>query len=125
MLAREYINHEEFAQAYELLNEFLKQHENTANSLFLQSYVEIKLEKLDEAKTHLHQVIEKNADFHEAFYNLSLIYLDEADYVAAKEYARKALEIQPSNEDYKKHLNQISDLESAASSSQLPRSIID
>ena len=125
VLVQEYINHEEFAQAYELLNEFSKQHENTANSLFLQSYVEIKLEKLDEAKAHLHQVIEKKSDFHEAFYNLSLIYLDEADYMAAKEYARKALESQPSNEDYKKLLNQISDLESAASSSQLPRSIID
>lgn len=125
VLAQEYINHEEFAQAYELLNEFSKQHGNTANSLFLQSYVEIKLEKLDEAKDHLQQAIEKKSDFHEAFYNLSLIYLDEEDYVAAKKYARKALETQPTNEDYKNLLNQISDLESAASSSQLPRSIID
>lgn len=123
VLAQEYINHEEFAQAYKLLSGFSKQHENTANTLFLQSYVEIKLEKLDEAKAHLHQVIEKKSDFHEAFYNLSLIYLDEEDYISAKQYARKALESQPSNEDYKKLLNQISDLESAASSSSIPRPI--
>ena len=71
------------------------------------------------------QVIEMKSDFHEAYYNLSLIYLDEEDYVKAKEYAEKALENQPSNEDYQKLLNQIMDLESAASGLQLPRSIID
>ena len=92
---------------------------------FLQSYVEIKLDKLDEAKAHLLQVIEMKSDFHEAYYNLSLIYLDEEDYAKAKEYAEKALENQPSNEDYQKLLNQIMDLESAASGLQLPRSIID
>ena len=125
VLAQEYINNEEFAQAYELLNEFSKRNDNSVNSLFLQSYVEIKLDKLEEAKTHLHQLIEKKSDFHEAFYNLSLIYLDEGDYVAAKEYAEKALENQPSNEDYQVLLNQISDLESAASSSQLRHPITD
>ena len=125
VLAQEYINNEEYAQADELLNEFLRQNESTANSLFLQSYVEIKLNKLDEAKAHLLQVIEMKSDFHEAYYNLSLIYLEEEDYVKAYEYAEKALENQPSNEDYQKLLNQIKDLESAASGLQLPRSIID
>jgi rhomboid protease GluP len=125
VLAQEYINNEEYAQADELLNEFLRQNENTANSLFLQSYVEIKLNKLDEAKAHLLQVIEMKSDFHEAYYNLSLIYLEEEDYAKAYEYAEKALENQPSNEDYQKLLNQIKDLESAASGLQLPRSIID
>ena len=61
------------------------------------------------------QVIEMKSDFHEAYYNLSLICLDEENYVKAKEYAEKALEKQPSNEDYQKLLNQIMDLESAAS----------
>ncbi len=125
VLAQEYINNEEYAQAYELLDEFLSQNESTANSLFLQSYVEIKLNKLDEAKADLLQVIEVKSDFHEAYYNLSLIYLEEEDYVKAHDYAEKALENQPSNEDYQKLLNQITDLESAASGLQLPRSIID
>ena len=125
VLAQEYITNEEFVQAYDLLNEFSKQNDTSGNALFLQSYVEIKLNKLEEAKTHLHQLIEKKSDFHEAFYNLSLIYLDEGDYVAAKEYAKKALENQPSNKDYQVLLNQISDLESAASSSQLRRPITD
>ena len=125
VLSQEYINNEEYAQAYELLNEFLSQNESTANSLFLKSYVEIKLDRLDEAKAHLLQVIDMKSDYHEAYYNLSLICLEEENYAKAKEYAEQAVENQPSNEDYQKLLNQIMDLESAASGLQLPRSIID
>ena len=65
------------------------------------------------------------SDFHEAYYNLSLICLEEENFAKAKEYAEQAVENQPSNEDYQKLLNQIKDLESAASGLQLPRSIID
>ena len=50
------------------------------------------------------QVIEMKSDFHEAYYNLSLICLDEENFAKAKEYAEKAVENQPSNEDYQKLL---------------------
>jgi len=77
-----------------------------------------------EAKEHLHQVIDMNKDFHEAFYNLALIYLNEGNYEQAKEYAEEALERQPNNKEYDKLLTQINELESAASESWLPRSLV-
>lgn len=114
ILAGEYVKNEEYDKANVMISEFLRDNEGTANSLFLLSFTEIKTGKLEEAKTHLHQVIEMNSDFHEAFYNLALVYLSEGNYVQAKEYASEAAEKEPSNDDYQKLVTEIMNLESDA-----------
>ena len=114
IVAGEYVENEEYDKANAMLSEFLRHNEGTAHSLFLLSFTEIKIGKMKEAKAHLHQVIEMKPDFHEAFYNLALVYLNEGNYVQAKEYAREAEEKQPSNDDYKKLVTEIMNLESAS-----------
>lgn len=117
VIAQDYVEKEDYDRAYTFLQEYKSQNESTANTLFLLSYIEIKTERVEEAKQHLHQAIEMKSDFHEAFYNLSLIYLSEQNYLLAKQYAEEALDIQPKNNDYNKLLTQINELESAASES--------
>ncbi|WP_394232952.1 rhomboid family intramembrane serine protease [Niallia oryzisoli] len=124
VLAQDYIQEEEYDKAYTFLQEYESENDSTANILFLLSYIEIKTNRIVEAKEHLHQVIDMNKDFHEAFYNLALIYLNEGNYEQAKEYAEEALERQPNNKEYDKLLMQINELESAASESWLPRSLV-
>ncbi|MCQ6273701.1 rhomboid family intramembrane serine protease [Bacillus sp. V3B] len=114
ILAQEYVENEDYDKANVMLNEFLSSHEGTVNSLFLLSFTEIKTGKKEEAKAHLHEVIEMESNFHEAFYNLALIYLSEGNYVQAKGYAMEASEKQPSNADYQKLVREITDLESAS-----------
>ncbi|WP_338451633.1 rhomboid family intramembrane serine protease [Niallia oryzisoli] len=117
VIAQDYVEKEDYDRAYTFLQEYESQNESTANTLFLLSYIEIKTERIEEAKQHLHQVIEMKSDFHEALYNLSLIYLSEKNYLLAKQYAEEALDIQPKNNEYNKLLTQINELESAASES--------
>ncbi|WP_071395751.1 rhomboid family intramembrane serine protease [Bacillus tuaregi] len=113
VLAQQYVEDEDYQPAYRLLQEYDSQNESTANILFLLSFVEIKLNHLDDAKAHLHQAIDMEANFHEAFYNLSLLYLSEENYLQAKEYAEEAHQLQPENKDYDKLLTKINELESA------------
>ena len=100
ILGQTYIENEEFDEAYSILNEYNDYHHNTVNTLFLLSFTEIKTGRVEEAKNHLHEVIEIKPNFHEAYYNLSLLYYSEENFPKAEEYARVALEKQPSNKDY-------------------------
>ncbi|WP_338470249.1 rhomboid family intramembrane serine protease [Niallia sp. XMNu-256] len=116
VLAQSYIEKEQFDAAYTILNEFNIENKETVNTLFLLSFSEIKMGKIQEAKTHLYKVIQLKPDFHEAFYNLSIVYYNEENISKAIEYASQALSLQPSNQDYKSWLNEItsSDRESSA-----------
>ncbi len=116
VLGQRYIQNEQFDEAYTILNEFNSKNQQTMHTLFLLSFSEIKTGRFQEAKAHLHEVIELNPEFHEAFYNLSLVYYHEEDLAEAKEYASEALSLEPSNQDYQNLLEEISDRESAGSS---------
>ncbi len=107
VLAQQHIKEKEYEQAYELLADYKKTGDPSSEALFLLSFAEIKQGKLDDAKTNLLKVIEMNPDFHEAYYNLALIYLDEKSLNKAKIYAEKAVELKPGEENYEKTLEQI------------------
>ena len=53
-----------------------------------------------DAKSHLLQVIKLDSDLPEAYYNLSLIYLEENDLLNARENAEKAAELKPDQQEY-------------------------
>lgn len=113
VLAQEYAKSEDFDSAYRILEEFLDYNEDTVNVLFLLSFTEIKTGRVEDAKAHLLQVIEQKPNFHEALYNLALVYFSEENYEQAKEYASKALEYKPTNSDYQQLIEQITDSEAA------------
>ncbi len=104
--AQKYIEDEEYEKAYDLLVEFTQEEEASEKIYFLLSYSEIKLNHLDEAEKTLLKVLELDPKFHEAHYNLALVYLELQDYEKAKIHAEKAVEINPNNKSYVDLLNQ-------------------
>lgn len=107
MLAQQHIKAEQYEQANELLTDYRQSEKLSAESLFMLSFTEIKLGKLEDAKSNLLEVIELSPDFHEAYYNLALIYFDEKDLKKAQTYAEKAVELNPGQKSYRKTLEQI------------------
>lgn len=107
VLAQQHIKAEEYEQANELLNDYRQLETLSAESLFMLSFTEIKLGQLEDAKSNLLKVIDIAPDFHEAYYNLALIYFDEKDLTKAQTYAEKAVELNPGQDSYRKTLEQI------------------
>lgn len=107
ILAQQYVKEEDYQQANDLLTEYGKSEQLSSESLFMLSFTEIKLGRLEEAKSNLLKVIEMEPDFHEAYYNLALIFFDEKNLDLARIYAKKAVELNPGKESYKKTLEQI------------------
>ncbi|WP_313798283.1 rhomboid family intramembrane serine protease [Cytobacillus sp.] len=107
IMAQEYIEAEEYDQAQNLLLDYSHDNNVSAEVYFLLSYAEIKLNEFTQAKEHLQLAIDKRADFHEAYYNLALIYVDEKNYIEAKKCAEKAVELMPEQTDYGNLLKEI------------------
>jgi rhomboid protease GluP len=107
-LAQEYLKEENYQETYTLLNNYLNdKNEASAPFYFQLSYVEIKMGKMDEAKSHLEKVIEMDPDFDEAHFNLALILLEQGKTEEANKHIKKAAEIDPSNKNYQDVLEQL------------------
>lgn len=78
-----------------------------ANVYFLLSYTQINEGEFAEAKENLSIVIDKNPSFHEAYYNLALVYYEEKQYEQALENVERALDIQAENKDYQTLYNEL------------------
>lgn len=111
-LAQAYVETEEYDKAYALLKDRKAGKEYSPERLFLLSLAEIHLGYLDEAKAHLHMAVEQKPDFHEAFFNLAVVYYSERNFAKAKEYAEVAAELVPTNRDYQRFLRQLTEMES-------------
>ncbi|WP_102274568.1 rhomboid family protein [Cytobacillus massiliigabonensis] len=107
IMAQEYIETEDYEQAQNLLQDYSKEKDVSAEVYFLLSYAEINLKEFAQAKEHLQLAIKERADFHEAYYNLALIYIDEKNYSEAKKCAEKAVELKPEQTDYTNLLKEI------------------
>lgn len=107
MMSQEYIQAEEYDKAYNLLVESNIEEKPTAEYYFLLSFTEIKLGKLEGAEKSLLKVIELDPAFHEAHFNLALVYLDQGETEKAQHHVEKAVEIEPNQEDYNDLLNQL------------------
>lgn len=107
ILAQQHIKAEEYDKADELLSSYSEKESPSARTLFLLSFVEIKQNQLEDAKEHLHQVIKMEPGFHEASYNLALIYFEEQNYSEAEKYAKNAVELKPDQQDYQDTLDDI------------------
>lgn len=106
--AQDYIKSENYEGAYQLLKQYQSQENESPEILFLLSYTEVKRGHLENAKNYLLRVIDLREDFHEARYNLALIYLEQGLVEKAKEQAGKAVQASPDNSSYKELLDSIS-----------------
>jgi rhomboid protease GluP len=101
MLAQEYIKQENYEQAYDVLTKYVEDARKPSLEVyFALSFVEIKMNKLDDAESHLLKVIQLDPDLPEAYYNLALLHLEENDLKEAKNNAEKAAELKPSQQEY-------------------------
>jgi rhomboid protease GluP len=108
MLAEDYIKNHQYDQAYRTLKSVEKRSKDpSAQVYFLLSYSEIKKGMFPDAKTHLQKAIKLEPKFHEAYYNLALISIEENNYKQAKIYAEKASQIKPDQNSYAHLVNEI------------------
>lgn len=107
-LSQQLIEDGDYEKANRLLSQVVQANDEVPPEiLFLLSYTEIKLGQNEKAIPLLETVVEEKSDFHEAYYNLALLYLDRGDYEKAKDSIRKALGIKPYEPDYKSLLSEI------------------
>jgi len=93
-LAHQYNQEKEYETSYSLLTDYLSEYEDPpAEAYFVLSYAEIHLQHIEEAKKHLQMATQMKNNFHEAFYNLAILYRDEGNLKQAKLAAEKAVNI--------------------------------
>lgn len=107
VMSQQYIQEEEYENAYRLLSEWADENHTSPELYFLSSYVEIKLGKINEAKENLLKAIQLEPNFHEAHYNLALVYLDQQQLKEAQEHAKMALDLNPNKQEYEELLRNI------------------
>jgi rhomboid protease GluP len=73
------IQQEEYEDAYHLLTTIEEQQEKYPEVLFYLSFINIKEGRLDQAQEQLERVTVISPDFHEAHYNLALVYLEKEE----------------------------------------------
>lgn len=106
-LAQEYIQDKQYDKAISLLEDVHTIGDTGAQVYFLLSYAEIHKGDLKNAQLHLEQAIGENPTFHEAYFNLALVYMDQGHYRKAKASIDKAIELEPNNKDYEEVLKQL------------------
>ncbi|WP_280768441.1 rhomboid family protein [Salipaludibacillus daqingensis] len=72
----------------------------SANAHFLLSYIQINNNEYELAEENLLTTIDKDPSFHQAYYNLALVYYEKQQYEEALEKVESALDIQADNDDY-------------------------
>ncbi|WP_071460126.1 rhomboid family intramembrane serine protease [Bacillus massilinigeriensis] len=91
-----------YADGEKVMKNYIKIQGASPETLFLLSITEKELNKHEEAKSHLQKVLELDPEFHEAFYLLGNLYLEEQNIPRAMEYAEIAVKLQPRKAEYQK-----------------------
>ncbi|MBU5213420.1 rhomboid family intramembrane serine protease [Heyndrickxia oleronia] len=100
-----------YEKIYERLSNFEKTGKGDALTYFQLSYTELQLNKTEDAKKHLLKTIQLKPDFHEAHFNLALIYYqDDRNITKAKQHLKEAIRISD-DKKYKEYLEQLNQLE--------------
>lgn len=105
-LAQEQINKGEIEEVHSKLSKYVEAGQGNATTFFLLSYSEIQLQDYDSAKVHLQEAIRLHPSFHEAHFNLALIYFEEGSIEKAKEHIQKSENLSD-QADYQEFLRQL------------------
>ncbi|WP_017728318.1 rhomboid family intramembrane serine protease [Halalkalibacterium ligniniphilum] len=108
-IGQEYIQADEIEQAYSVLKGAVENGTEMPEAYFLLSYTEAHLERYEDAKKHLLKTIELRPTFHEAHYNLALVYLELAEVEHAFAAVERAVELEPAKEDYQRLYETVQD----------------
>ena len=69
----------------------------------------IEEERYDEAAVNYREAIDLNPEFHQAYYNLALVYAQMGDLENAESSIDKAIELEPNDETYQEMAKTIHD----------------
>lgn len=98
-MAQELMEEESYDEAYDTMASVIEE-TDMPEAYFVIGNAAFGLEDYEEARDYYHEALDENPDFHEAAYNLALVYAEEGEEEQAREYAERALEIEPDNEQY-------------------------
>ncbi|MGO4887164.1 rhomboid family intramembrane serine protease [Anaerobacillus sp. MEB173] len=91
---QEDLNNDDIHRAYRLLLDAVDHGVDLPESYFLLAYAEAQLGLFEDAKDHLQITIEKRPSFHEAYYNLALIYVEFHQLEEALASVERAIQIE-------------------------------
>jgi rhomboid protease GluP len=106
-VAQKFNEEEQYEQAVRVLEPFEENNIQNSGIYFLLSYAQIKSNDLETGKKNLEKAVQADASFHEAYYNLALIYFNEGKVEQAQTAIEKAVKLQPQNKQYQQLLRQI------------------
>lgn len=101
-IAQEEIQSGDYENAYKNLTDLHEDGKATAETYFLISFIELNEKRYEEGAANLKKAIAKRQDFHEAYYNLALVYMELGNFEEARIQAGKALDIMPDHAPYQK-----------------------
>ncbi|MCA1318975.1 rhomboid family intramembrane serine protease [Bacillus tianshenii] len=90
----------EYDQAYDMLIPLEEQKNEYPEVLFYLSFIDIKKGRINDAESRLVDVTALQPDFHEAHYNLALVYLEMKKTEKALVSIERAIEIEPDGANY-------------------------
>ncbi len=91
--AQQLMEEENFQDAYSILYPIASNEDAPAEVYFYLSYVEIKMGELESAQKHLIKVTEMEPNFHEAHFNLAILYIELNELELALESVERAINI--------------------------------
>jgi rhomboid protease GluP len=94
-IGQEYLQQDEIERAYPFLKRAVSQGAEMPEATFLLAYAEAKFENYDVAKELLLETINSRPDFHEAHYNLTLIYIELNQIKEARASIERAVQLSP------------------------------
>ncbi|MCK6204433.1 rhomboid family intramembrane serine protease [Bacillus infantis] len=108
VMAQEYTKNREYDKAYSLVSERVENSESSSAEMrLLLSYLELERGEAEKARNRLEELVAEQPDLDGAYYYLAVISYNEQDTAKAKEYAERAIELNPSEEGYRLLLEEI------------------
>ncbi len=99
-LSQELLQKGDIERAYPLLKAAVEKDLGMVEANFLLAYSEARLGLLKDAEKNLLITLEQRPEFHEAHFNLSLVYFEMRQFLDAYHAVEKAIELKPDTEDY-------------------------
>lgn len=108
-LVQEYLEENQNEKALEVLHSTIERGLISPNAYFLLGNLNIEAEKYEEAAQNYQEAIHQNPAFHQAYYNLSLVYTQLGDFEQAINSIKKAIELEPNDKAYQEMKKTIED----------------
>lgn len=106
-LAEMYVEDGQDEKAYEMLEAYKDDYKKAPHVYFLLGNREYQEGNIEAAEEAYLKAVEQKTDFHQAHFNLGLIYLDQNMIEKAEAQIQKAVDLEPNQENYETLLNEI------------------